>query len=92
MGGAVCGEELDTKVANSESEGSGQGYVCPKNGGVCHRSVAMGLEVAGKALVGDYSGFLDSVHSLSDIAVDIVTRVGDGEEGVLNNHLVWDVF
>ena len=52
----------------------------------------MGLEVADKALVGNDDGFLMSVHPLSDFDVDIAAQVGDGEEGVLNNHLVWDVF
>ena len=31
-------------------------------------------------------------HPLSDIDVDIAVRFGDGEEVVLNDHLVWDVF
>ena len=64
----------------------------PKSGGVRHRSIAVVLEVAEKALVGDDAGFIESVHPVSDIDVDIDARVGDGEEGVLNNHLVWDFF
>ena len=52
----------------------------------------MGLEVLYKAFVGNYSGFLEFVHPLSDINVDVATHVSDGEEGVFNNHLVWDVF
>ena len=52
----------------------------------------MGLEVAYKLFVGDYSGFLESVHPLSDLDVDVATRVSNGEEGVFNDHLVWDVF
>ena len=52
----------------------------------------MGLEVTYKAFVVDYVGFLESVHPLSDIDLDIATRVSDGEEGVFNDHLVWDVF
>ena len=64
----------------------------PKTRCVGHRSVAVGLEVAEKALVGNDAGFLESVHPLSDIDVDIAARVGDGEEGVPNYHLVWYVF
>ena len=52
----------------------------------------MGLEVAYKAFVGNYAGFLESAHPLSDIDVDVATRVSDGEEGVFNNQLVLDVF
>ena len=52
----------------------------------------MGLEVAYKAYVGNYSGFLESVHPFYDIDVDVATRVSDGEEGVFNYHLVWYVF
>ena len=52
----------------------------------------MGLEVAEKTFVSDDSGFLESVHPLTDLDVDVATRVSDGEEGVFNNHLVWDVF
>ena len=57
MGGVVCGEELDTEVVHSEGEGGGQGCVCPKDGGVSHRGVSSGLEVADEALVGDHAGF-----------------------------------
>ena len=32
------------------------------------------------------------MHPLSDFNVDIAARVGNGEEGVLNDHLFWDVF
>ena len=64
----------------------------PKAGGVRHRIVAVGMEVAYKALVGYDAGFLYSIHPLSDFEVDISTRVGDGEKGVLDDHLVWDVF
>ena len=52
----------------------------------------MGLEVLDKAFVGDDASFLESVHPLSDIDVDIYTPVSDGHEGVLNNHLVRGVF
>ena len=52
----------------------------------------MGLEVAYKAFVDNDAGFLESVHPLSDIDVDVATHVSDGEEGVFNYHLVWDVF
>ena len=43
VGGVGCGEELDTEVVNSKGEGGGQGCVCPKVGGVCHRGVYVGL-------------------------------------------------
>ena len=52
----------------------------------------MGLEVEYKAFVGDDAGFLEYIHTLYDINVDVSTRVSNGEEGVSNNHLVWDVF
>ena len=63
----------------------------PKAGGVRHRRVAMGLEVADKVLVDDAAGLLKSIHPISDFDVDIAAQVGYGEEGVLNNNLVWDV-
>ena len=52
----------------------------------------MGLEVSDKAFVGDDTGFLESVHILPDIDVDVATRVSDGEEEIFNDHLVWYVF
>ena len=88
VGGVVCGKELDSRVIYSEGEGGRQVCVGPKTRGVGHRIIAMGLEVADKALVDDDSSFLESVHPLSGIDVDIAARVGDGEEGVINDHLV----
>ena len=64
----------------------------PKNRGIIHKIVFTVLEVAYKAPVGNDSGFLEFVHPLSGVDVDIATRVSDGEEGVLNDHLVWNVF
>ena len=55
---------------------------------MCHRSVSVGLEVADKTFVGDDAGFLESLHPLSDIDVDVATSVSNGEEGVLNDPLV----
>ena len=52
----------------------------------------MGLKVAYKAFVGDDNGFLESVHPLSDIYIDVATRVINREEGVFNDYLVWYVF
>ena len=92
VGGVISGKELDTGVVYRESEGGEQGCMGPKTGGVSHRNVAMGLEVADKTLVGNDSGFLYSIHPIYDFDIDIAALVGDGEEGVLNNHLVWDVF
>ena len=71
LSGVVGGEELDSEVIYSEGEGGRHGYVGPKTRGVGHRSVVVGLEVADKALVGDDAGFLEYVHLLSDIHVDI---------------------
>ena len=85
MGGVVCGEELDTKVVHIEGEGGGQGCVCPKSRGVRQRGVAVGLEVADEALVGDDSGFFQPIHYLPDSDVDISARVGEGEEGGFND-------
>ena len=64
----------------------------PKTRGVGHRSVAVGLEVADKGLEGDDSCFLESVHPLSDLDVEIAAQVVDGDKGVLNYHLVSGVF
>ena len=58
VGGVVGGKELDTKVVYSEGECGRQGCVIPKNGGLRHKIVAVGLEVADKGLLGDDSGFL----------------------------------
>ena len=38
--------------------------------------------------VDDDAGFLEPIHLLSDIDVDIAARVSNGEEGVFNDHLV----
>ena len=64
----------------------------PNTRGKWSSPVYVGLEVAYKAFVGDDVGFLESVHTFSDINVDIATRVSDGEDRVFNKHLVWDVF
>ena len=63
----------------------------PKTGGVRHRSVAVGLEVADKAIVGDDAVFFQPIHALLDFDVDISARVGKGEEGVFNDYFVGDV-
>ena len=52
----------------------------------------MGLEVTHKAFVGNGASLLESLHPISDIDVDIATRVSYGQEGVLKNHLIRDVF
>ena len=64
----------------------------PKTRCVGLRSVAVCLEVADKALVGNDTGLIESVHPLSDLDVDIAAWVVDGEEGVLNDYLIWDFF
>ena len=58
VGGVVCSEELHTEVIYSEGEGVRQGCVGPNSGGVRHRSLAVRLEVADKAIVGDDTGLL----------------------------------
>ena len=55
---------------------------------IFHRGVPMGLEVVYKVFVRDDTGFLDSIHPLSDIDVDITAWVSDGEEELFYNHLV----
>ena len=75
VGGVVGGEEIDSKVIYSEGEGGRQGCVGPKTRCVGHRSVALRLEIADKALVGDDAIFLESVHTLSDLDVDIAAQV-----------------
>ena len=64
----------------------------PNTRGVLHRSVSVGLEVVYKMFLGNDFGFLESVHPLSYLDIDVATRVSDGEEGVFNDHLGWDVF
>ena len=60
----------------------------PKTGGVCHRSVSVGLEVADETFVGNDDRLLESVHPLPDLDIDIATQVSNGEEVLFNNHLV----
>ena len=91
VGGVVYGKELDIKVVYSEGECSGQGCVCPKDGGMLHGGVAVGLEVANEALVGNDAGLFQPIHSLPDFDVDISARVDEGEEGVFNDYFVGDV-
>ena len=52
----------------------------------------MELEVVYKAFVGDDVGLLESVHPHSDHDVDVANRVINGDVGVFNYHLMWDVF
>ena len=82
MSGVVGCEELDAKVVYSEGEGGGKGRMDPKAGGIFHRGIPVGLEVAYKAFVGDGAGLLEFIHPLSGINVDIAVWVSDGEEGV----------
>ena len=82
VSGVVGGEELDAKVVYSEGEGGGKGRMGPKAGGIFHRGIPVGLEVAYKAFVGDGAGLLEFIHPLSGINVDIAVWVSDGEEGV----------
>ena len=48
----------------------------------------MGLEVADEALVGDDSGFFQTIHSLPDFDVAISARVREGEESVFSDYFV----
>ena len=64
----------------------------PNTRDVFHRRVSDGLEVAYKEFVGDDSGFPESLYPVSDIKLDLVTSVSNGEEGIFNDHLVWDDF
>ena len=88
VGGIGVGEELDAKVVYSEGEGGGKGRMGPKAGGIFHRYVPMGLEVAYKAFVGNDAGFLESIHTLYDIYVDVASWVSNGEEGLLDGRLM----
>ena len=63
----------------------------PKARSVFHRVVSMGLWVAYKAFIGNDTSFLEPIHTLSGIDVDVATQVSDGEEGVFNNHFVGNV-
>ena len=51
-----------------------------------------GVGVADETFVGDDAGFLESLHPLPDLDVDVATCVSNGEERVFNDRLVWDVF
>ena len=54
--------------------------MCPKYRIIFYRGVCMGLEVSYKAFVGNDSVFLEPIHPLPDIDVDVDARVSDGEE------------
>ena len=45
--------------------------MCPKARSIFHMGVSMGLEVSYKAFVGNDAGFLEPIHSISDIDVDV---------------------
>ena len=92
VGDVVGGKQIDSDVIENKGEGGRQGGLGPKTRGVCHRSVSMGLEVADKAFVVNYAGFLGYVHPFCDLDVDIATCVSNGQAGVINDHLVWGVF
>ena len=51
----------------------------PNTRGVFHRSVYVGLEVAYNAFLGHDTGFLESVHPLFDLDLDVATCVSDGD-------------
>ena len=91
VGGVVGGEELYAKVVYSKGEVGGKGRMDPNAMSIFHRVVSMGLEVSYKKFVGDDAGFLEPIHPLSDINVDIAAWVSNIEEGVFNNHLVGNV-
>ena len=63
----------------------------PKDGGIFHRGVPMGLEVAYKAFLGNDYSLIDSINPFNDINVDVADWVRNGGEGVLDNHLVENV-
>ena len=54
--------------------------MCTKSWSDFHRGLSMGLEVSYKAFVGNDSVFLEPIHPLPDIDVDVDARVSDGEE------------
>ena len=91
MGGFVGGKEIDAKAVYSEGEGGGMGRMGPKFGGIFQRGVPMGLEVSYKLFVGDYAGFLESIHPLYDLDVYVAAWVSNSEERVINNQLVGNV-
>ena len=53
--------------------------------------VDMRLEVFYKAFVGNDAGFLDPIHSIPDLNVDVAAQVRFREEGVFNGHLVGNI-
>ena len=63
----------------------------PKARSIFHRGLSMGLEVDYKAVVGNDSIFLEPIHPLYDINMDVAAQVSYGEEGVFINHLVGNV-
>ena len=64
----------------------------PNARGIFHMGVHMRLEVVYKAFVGNDADFLEAIHTLSDIDMDVAAWVSDGEEGIFNDHLARDVF
>ena len=54
--------------------------MCPKARSIFHRDISMGLEVSYKAFVGNNAGFLEPIHPLSDVDVEVAAQVNDGEE------------
>ena len=91
VGGVVGGEELDVKVVYIEDEGGGKDRMVPKATGIFHRGVPMALEVSYKAFLGNDADFLDSIHPLYDLDVDIAAWFRNEEEGVFDDHFVGDV-
>ena len=63
----------------------------PKARSVFHRVVSMGFWVAYKAFIGNDTSFLEPIHTLSDIDMNIAARVSNGDEEIFNNHLVGNV-
>ena len=78
MDGVLGGKEFDAKAIYIKGEGGGEVRMGPKARSIVHRGVYMGLEVAYKAFVGDDVDFLEPIHALSDIDVDVDARVSDG--------------
>ena len=52
---------------------------------IFHRGVAMRLEVFNQAFVGNDAGFLDPIHFLPDLDLDVSVRVSNVEQGLFNN-------
>ena len=91
VGGVVGGKTFVSKVFYRNSEGGEEGIMCPKESSILYRGLSMMFEVSYQASVGDDASFFEPIHFFCDLGVDVAAGVSNGEEGVLNDHIVGNV-